>query len=149
MVPHHDLHCLVKSDKLLQSLTRSHKQLQTETGFLISESYLGPDSPWNWTKMCLLRLKSRGNDILQPHRTLEGSWWLLHCPRTFDQNMESSKCHSDTCKSVSEALSFESVNPQYDEGLFIESPEKYKFRTCCEQKLFFCFCFDNICTQHV
>ena len=91
MVPHHDLHCLAKSDKLLQPLTRLHKQLQTETGFLISESYQGPDSPWNWTKMFLLRLKSRGNDILLPHRTLEGSWWLLHCPRTFAQNMESSK----------------------------------------------------------
>ena len=65
--------------------------------------------------------------------------------------MESSKCHSDTGKSVSEALIFESVNPQYDERLFIESPEKYKFRTCCVQKLFF-FCFDiqnNTCTQHV
>ena len=91
MAPHHDLHCLAKSDKLLQPLTRLHKQLQTETGFLISESYQGPDSPWNWTKMFPLRLKSRGNDILLPHRTLEGSWWLLHCPRTFAQNMESSK----------------------------------------------------------
>ena len=33
-----------------------------------------------------------------------------------------------TDKSVSEALSLESVNPQYDERLFIEFPEKYKFR---------------------
>jgi len=32
---------------------------------------------------------------------------------------------------LSEALIFESFNPKYDEGLFIESPEKYKFRTCC------------------
>ena len=67
--------------------------------------------------------------------------------------MESSKCHSDTGKSVSEALIFESVNPQYDERLFIESPEKYKFRTCCvSTKIVFCFYFDiqnNICTQHV
>ena len=34
----------------------------------------------------------------------------------------------------------------------LNSPEKYKFRTCCVQKLFFCFCFEiqnNICTQHV
>ena len=57
-----------------------------------------------------------------------------------------------TGKSVSEALIFESFNPQYDERLFIESPEKYKFRTCCAQKLFFCFYFDiqnNICTQYV
>ena len=30
-----------------------------------------------------------------------------------------------TGKSVSEALILESVNPQYDERLFIESPEKY------------------------
>ena len=41
-----------------------------------------------------------------------------------------------TGKSVSEALIFESFNPQYDERLFIESPEKYKFRTCCLQILF-------------
>ena len=57
-----------------------------------------------------------------------------------------------TGKSVSEALILESVNPQYDERLFIEFQEKYKFTTCCVQKLFFCFCFDiqnNICTQHV
>ena len=36
--------------------------------------------------------------------------------------------------------------------LFIEFPKKDKFRTCCVQKLFFCFCIDiqnNICTQHV
>ena len=57
-----------------------------------------------------------------------------------------------TGKSFSEALIFASVNPQYDKRLFIEFPEKYKFTTCCVQKLFFCFCFDiqnNICTQHV
>ena len=40
------------------------------------------------------------------------------------------------CKSVSEALILESVNPQNDERLFIEFPEKYKFRTCCVQILF-------------
>ena len=34
-------------------------------------------------------------------------------------------------KSVSEALILESVNPQYDMGLFIEFHEKYKFRTRC------------------
>ena len=34
-----------------------------------------------------------------------------------------------TRKSVSEALIFESFNPQYDERLSIESPEKYKFKT--------------------
>ena len=41
-----------------------------------------------------------------------------------------------TGKSLSEALIFESVNPQYDERLFLESPKKYKFRTCCVQILF-------------
>ena len=40
---------------------------------------------------------------------------------------------SITGKSVSEALFLESVNPQYDERLFIELQEKYKFRTCCVQ----------------
>ena len=35
---------------------------------------------------------------------------------------------------MSEALILESVNPQYDDRLFIER-EKYKFRTCCVQKL--------------
>ena len=56
-----------------------------------------------------------------------------------------------TGKSFSEALILASVNPQYDMRLFIEFPEKYKFRTCCVQKLFFLFCIDiqnNICTQH-
>ena len=37
---------------------------------------------------------------------------------------------------MSEALILESVNPQYDERLFIEFPEKYKIRTCCVQILF-------------
>ena len=41
-----------------------------------------------------------------------------------------------TGKSVSESLILESVNPQYDEKLFIELPKKYKFRTCCVQILF-------------
>ena len=52
-----------------------------------------------------------------------------------------------TGKSVSEALIFESVNPQYDERLFIESPEKYKFRTCCVQILF--WNKKKFCTQYV
>ena len=42
----------------------------------------------------------------------------------------------DTGKSFSEALILASVNPQYDKRLFIEFPEKYKFRTCCVQILF-------------
>ena len=36
-----------------------------------------------------------------------------------------------TGKSVSEALIFESVNPQYDERLFIESPQKIKVQNMC------------------
>ena len=41
-----------------------------------------------------------------------------------------------TGKSFSEALIVASLNPQYDERLFIEFPEKYKFATCCVQILF-------------
>ena len=41
-----------------------------------------------------------------------------------------------TSKSVSEALILESVNPQYDEKLFIQFPEKYKIKTFCVQILF-------------
>jgi hypothetical protein len=37
---------------------------------------------------------------------------------------------------VSEALIHVSVNPQYDQRLFVEFPEKYKFRTSCVQILF-------------
>ena len=44
-----------------------------------------------------------------------------------------------TGKSFSEALVLVSVNPQYDEILFIELQEKYKFRRCCVQKCFFLF----------
>ena len=52
--------------------------------------------------------------------------------------------HFCTGKPVSEALILESVNPQYDDQLFIElqvqyKQEKYKIRTCCVQKLFFAF----------
>ena len=55
-----------------------------------------------------------------------------------------------TGKSFSEALILASINPQYDKRLFIELQEKYKFRTCSVQKLFFCFDIqNNICTQHV
>ena len=48
-----------------------------------------------------------------------------------------------TGKSLSEALILESVNLQYDKRLFIEFPEKYKFRTCCIQLLFFVFVFSH------
>ena len=57
-----------------------------------------------------------------------------------------------TGKSVSEALILESVNPQYGERLFIELQEKYKFRTCCVQNLFWMpkqKQKNNFCTQHV
>ena len=47
--------------------------------------------------------------------------------------------HTLTGKSFSEALILASVNPRYDKRLFIEFPEKYKFRTCCVQILFFVF----------
>ena len=46
------------------------------------------------------------------------------------------KWTSSTGKSFSEALILASVNPQYEKRLFIEFPEKYKFRTCCVQILF-------------
>ena len=59
-----------------------------------------------------------------------------------------------TCKSVSEALILESVNPQYDERLFIEFPEKYKFTTFCVLKNIVLNVKtktkkNNFCTQHV
>ena len=57
-----------------------------------------------------------------------------------------------TGNSFSDALIIESVNPQYDERLFIEFPPKYKFTTCCVKNCFlFCLCFDiqnNNCTQN-
>ena len=39
-------------------------------------------------------------------------------------------------KSFSEALILASVNPRYDKRFFNELQEKYKFRTCCLQILF-------------
>ena len=55
-----------------------------------------------------------------------------------------------TGKSCLEALILTLVNPQYDNRLFIEFPEKYKFRTCCVRKLFFCFDIqNNICSKLV
>ena len=41
-----------------------------------------------------------------------------------------------TCKSFSEALILASLNQNYDERLFVEFQEKYKFTTCCVQILF-------------
>ena len=53
-------------------------------------------------------------------------------------------------KSFSEALILESVSPQYDERLFVEFLEKYKFTTCCVQILFWMSKQkNNFCTQHI
>ena len=55
-----------------------------------------------------------------------------------------------TGKSVSEVLSLESVNSQYDERSFIELQKNTSSEHVAYKK--FCFCFDiqnNICTQHV
>ena len=49
----------------------------------------------------------------------------------FDRTDERDSFYSGHKESVSEALILESVNPQYDKRLFIEFPEKYKFRTFC------------------
>ena len=57
-----------------------------------------------------------------------------------------------TGKSFSDALILAPVNPQYDERLFIEFQEKYKFTTCCVQILFWMSKQkqkNNFCTQHV
>ena len=60
------------------------------------------------------------------------------------------KSHN-TGEFVSEAFILESVNPKYDKRLFIEFPEKYKFRTCCVQILFGMSKQKQnyFCTQHV
>ena len=53
---------------------------------------------------------------------------------------------------MSVALILDSVNPHYDERLFIEFPTKYKFRTCCVQILFWMSKQkqkNNLCTQLV
>ena len=57
----------------------------------------------------------------------------------FTSEFETKSGVGSTGKSMSEALIFDSVNPQYDKRLFIESPKKYKLRTCCVQKLCFFF----------
>ena len=53
------------------------------------------------------------------------------------ENESHNLTRNGTGKSMSEALILESVNPQYDERLFIEFPEKYKSKQ------------NNFCTQHV
>ena len=47
-----------------------------------------------------------------------------------------------TGKSVSEALILESVNPQYDERLFIELQEKYKLRILRIEEPVYKYCFE-------
>ena len=55
-----------------------------------------------------------------------------------------------TGKYFSEAFILESVNPQYEERLFIEFPKKYKFTTFCVQILFWMSKQkNNYCTQNV
>ena len=58
-------------------------------------------------------------------------------------------CGACTGKSLSEAFILTSVNPQYDKTLFIEFPKKYKFRTCCVQKLFFVLTFKTIIVHNM
>ena len=62
------------------------------------------------------------------------------------ENYEFSSSESSTGNFFSEALVLESVNPQYDERLFIEFPEKYKFNIVLnvETKT-----KNNFCTQNV
>ena len=76
---------------------------------------------------------------LMHHFLLKNSHSIIfHCKsvwRVVHQICDWAKYH--TGKSMSEALIVESVNPQYDGRLFIDFQEKYKFTTCCIQKLFF------------
>ena len=61
----------------------------------------------------------------------------------------------DTGKSVSETLIFESVNPQYDDRLFIDLRLQYEKNTSSDHVVYkncFLFCFgiqNNFRTQHV
>ena len=76
----------------------------------------------------------------------------LRCTAIWDcQNLSSQLCGLSTGKSFSEALILASVIPQYDKILFIEFPEKYKFRTCCVQKLllFFVLTFKTIIVHNM
>jgi len=55
-----------------------------------------------------------------------------------------------TGKSFSEALILAPIKPQYDERLFIEFQERYKFATCCVQIMFrMSKQKNNFCKQHV
>ena len=58
--------------------------------------------------------------------------WFEYCSYARFIHLVSLFSVSVTGKSISEALILESVNPQ----LLIEFPEKYKFRKCCVQILF-------------
>ena len=53
-----------------------------------------------------------------------------------EEEQQPSIADQGTGKSFSEALILALVNPKYDKRLFIESPGKYKFRSCCVQMLF-------------
>ena len=54
-----------------------------------------------------------------------------------------------TGKSFLETLILASANPQYDKWLFIEFPEKYKFRTCFVQIIFVVLSFKTIFIQNI
>ena len=89
-------------------------------------------------------------------QTIHRLWWIWNIGKsglfftvamTHKQQLKATNfatCSMNDCrktfiytgKCVSEALIFESVKPQCDERLFIESPPKCKFRTCCVQILF-------------
>ena len=65
---------------------------------------------------------------------------------------ESTYFHFGTGKSMSEALIFASINPQFDNRLFIELPIQYMKIPSSEHIVYTSFCFDiqnNLCTQHV
>jgi hypothetical protein len=79
----------------------------------------------------------------------------IHLPVDFvtaDKFAADAKVGSATGKSLSEALILASINPLYDNRLFIELQEKYKFSTCFVHKLFRMSKQTkktNLCTQHV
>ena len=89
--------------------------------------------------------RSRGGhvadgDLIGEHRIMRHSLELNHLVTRFTKT-------SVTGKSFSEALILELLT--HNMRLFIEFPEKYKFRTCCVQILFWMSKQKDIfCTQH-
>ena len=64
---------------------------KTETDSCFSDPY--PDPGWSWTRMSRLLPRNSANAISLLHRTSEGSWWLLLCPKISALNTESSEWH--------------------------------------------------------